>query len=327
MALDLTELPASVRKMWDAVVPPATELIVTAIAVTYLLDLLNLQRLERLVSLTATLLPQPHVQEVLRFYGLSSLIPIVVIVGIIVLSQATGRFLRWLGRYTPGKLVQNTTAMMCSTTSPHEFGSLWLYHPSLRSANGINTLNSIINEEVERSLRDPASHHRWRGAGWFRRQAERYSDRVLFLKGLIGVLVVLYAGWPFLASVGRRPTTRLLFVVLILACALLFYARLYVRAEYQYARQKIRAYLDWKDATTGSIPAMADDDWVRTSEAYEELSSKPWSKEVWDFRLWMPRDGAEPTLSILAAFKRFIVRNSRLLVDVVRKPFLQRKLG
>jgi hypothetical protein len=246
---DPTELPGAIRKAWDSIVPPLVELSVVSGVVLLLLPPTTAAQWKAIAP-TLAFLPPKNVQDVLSYYGLSTLLPLATLILVLLLAHVCGRLARFLGAFMPGRIVPNSTAHFRVAADDWTLRKLWVCHPDLHGINGLNTLNVIINEAAIRAHESSEGHHRLRSVFLSERRLDRYRDRVLFAKGLLAAAMVMWGATPMISPVDARPTTRLLQIVLLLLAWIVANTLWRIAGELQVTRQKISSYLDAKTSLT-----------------------------------------------------------------------------
>src|SRR5215813_3737850 len=176
-SLDVTALPSSIRRAWDAVVPPLVELLAMWLACAYLIGLPNTTRVISEWSSQAAILPSENIRAAISFYGLATLVPLAVIVCVFLLAHVVGQFARLVGNILPGYLIQNTTLALYQALKPWYLRRLWVCYPELTGANGLNTLDLLIDEAMERAAVDPNGHYLLKARYFTKTRLNRFRDR------------------------------------------------------------------------------------------------------------------------------------------------------
>jgi hypothetical protein len=309
MAFDFTELPTAIRKTWDAVVPPLSELALAAAVIIYLVGWRSANDAVAAALTPSRLLPSASMRPILNFYGVASLIPLAVLIGFLVLAHAVGRLVRWTGRLVPGYLVPNTTEQIYGVIDEWDLRRIWACHPDLDDVDGLNALNIIIDEEVARAATNPKGHHRLKSVAESQQFARRFKERVDFAKGLFIIAGLSWLLTPAIINGSPRPTDRVGITLVILMAWIFWNAVRYISAEQELARFKVYAYLGAKGSSLRGGGEPNPDDWERDRERIEILKQSQLKGEVWSFHLLRPGRRTSATRQLLVAFWRFASRS------------------
>ena len=288
MAFEFDDLPAAIRRGWDAIVPPIAELLAALSTVVYVAGSRELAQLSAISWSNLSLLPPQNIRDAITFYKLSAVAPLAAVIIVLVTAHATGRILRWIGRIVPGHLVVNTTNLFYVSVDKPTMGRLWVCHPDLDTRNGLNTLSTIIEEQVAIAADDPKGHPRLRGLRNAEMRSNRYSDRITFAKGLVILAIFAWLVTPDLTPHSTRPTGRLIIAVLATASWIFINTCLYVSATHRLMRTKIDSYLMVCSARLPNGGEPTQDDWVRTHKRWNSIKEWQLNDNPWTFSLCLP---------------------------------------
>lgn len=300
MTIDLDDLPNLAKRAWNAIIPPLWKFTLCVIAFTYVFGLHAIaQHLGTNVGWDS-MLPPPRAQKVLDFYGLTHLVPIASVLAWFFVMHGTDVIVRTVARVVPGQLTPSTTHLMLETTSEWTFHQLRRYHRTPSDIDGLNTLNTILEEEVDRASRDQNAFHRFRGVLWMRERAYQSALSAEFIKGIAVLCGAIWLAHPWLSDDVGRPTMRLLHALAVLVALYLFALRSRISLEHNYYRSRTYAYLSWKAATSDPrLDGTPDDSIVADCRLHQRLREEL-KEPVWMWWFWHT-NRQEPALHIWRA--------------------------
>jgi hypothetical protein len=324
--MDLSELPITIRKVWDATIPPLAELAIGIGTATYLVGFTWAVEHAHVLLERGTLLPSPRVQEALKFYNLSGVVPVLLFAALIASGQAFGRIVRTAARLLPGTFIPNSTTLVFLSAGDWYMRRLWVYHPALKSVNGLNTLDAIVEEEMRADELRPEPGQRFGGIRWARRRTADIRDRSTFAKGLvvlIGVAIAAATRWPPpLQGFRVRGVQALAVLFLILG----YLAQRRIRMESELAFSKVSAYLADRDRAAGQVVEPAMETWESDRKALEDLHKTLRPERAWSFALFPARNTSDH-FYFGRAVAMFAVDGIRRVSTAVRRPFRSDRVG
>jgi hypothetical protein len=305
--LDPAELPIVIRRAWDAIVPPILELCATFALVAYLLAPSTLQQVFQIPA-PADLLPSKDVRELVSYYGLSTLLPIATVMGLILLSNLHSRFVRAAGELIPGRLVPNTTFLFLLAADDSMLRQIWALHPGQHGANGVNTMNIVIDEAIVRANDGADGHHRLKYLQKYRTRLHRFTNRISFARGLVVVAIATWMCAPQLIEATKRPTQQLCAVLAVLVLWITINALWRISGELAFARNKIQSYLAMKSSLTGDGGEPKIENYSRDEKLIADLRKIDAQGNAWQFCLFPPRPKFRADWQLGRALLRFRIR-------------------
>jgi len=290
------------------------------LACAYLIGLPNTTRVISEWSSQAAILPSENIRAAISFYGLATLVPLAVIVCVFLLAHVVGQFARLVGNILPGYLIQNTTLALYQALKPWYLRRLWVCYPELTGANGLNTLDLLIDEAMERAAVDPNGHYLLKARYFTKTRLNRFRDRAAFAKGVLVIVFGLWVLWPLMFGQvfgNQRPTGRFGMIALMALGWITLNALWRIGAESEFARMKVSTFLavEGSKRPNGGEPESATG--VRDVQRCEDLEKTLGSKQVWSFTLFPV--AAPKILTVRALFSA--IRNFQIFVGLRFPPW------
>lgn len=267
----LKDLPGVVQRFWSGVAAPLFELAATVLVLALVFGL------DRVLPSNLAYAPQKggDLDRAIELYGLGVVIPIAFIIVLLGLAQANSWLLRTLGEVAPLKLERRRTVALARTGRFHELQLIWGHWPQIADIKG---LDAAIDAEVKQPSATGRAGRLLDDARALRRRADTIDSYAKFSVGLITVavaagLIASALGW------GRVDATRVLLVVVFGAAFLLFLTTNRIRAERDYANEKLEAVLNYLEARTHhpqGIPQLTTPQHATVTELRKSSTEPAW---------------------------------------------------
>ena len=250
--MNVSDIPGSVRTIWNAVIPPLFEL---AIASAVTLIVIGPNRIAEIVQIPdspSRLMPSENWKAVLDFYGVTTALPLVSFGIVLLVAYAMGTFVRFLGGLVPGALVPNSTFLLLQSVDEYDLVRLWGCHPEVED---LNTLNDIVTNAGRNSRKETEMNDLREAVKFSQDALGKLYDRARFAKGLLALVVLMCVITFFVNRFEWSAMFRAAIVAIAILICLLIIAQRRLRTESSFMRWKIQAYLRGKAMTTNlSMP-------------------------------------------------------------------------
>jgi hypothetical protein len=164
--------------------------------------------------------------------------------------------------------------------SDYELTQLWKYHPQITD---INALDDLVDATIRPDPASGSTSTILGGARFLLDRRSAFDNRLAFAKGLVGLSLAAWFVTLVLAGLPQIDPRRPVAVLAILFVAILFLATARIRAYREYATQKVRDFVHYKQATTSRETKL--DEPKHIADVLKTLRQDA-DKGIWTLRLW-----------------------------------------
>ncbi len=225
--MKINELPSTIERMWDFVIPSIMEALIAVLIVLFILGNSPLHAFLLFLAPYVSTLKNPEVIKLLSAYGIIKLLPFVLLFILFLIAYAFDKIAHLIGGLLPITLAWNHYGMMARNVSAFLVADIWKYYPNI---DNIPDLHRLIDERLARAKveKDPL----FATAIFLEKRFNKLHEHLNFLQFLTIQAVII----PFVGAFWLKADWQLLmYKSLGVTISILLIYALLVRQQFKYS--------------------------------------------------------------------------------------------
>ena len=240
--MTITDIPSSVERIWNFLVPPLVELTILIAVTIFLAGYAPVHSAFQNVAVAAkNVFGDPDLIRILDAYGVTKLAPFVLLFLLFFLAHTVHKVAYLIGGRVPVHVTWNWYAALVQNTSSYYIAEIWQYYPRVSS---VPDLDRLIDEKVQGAALE-GKDSAFRNALSHRNTFSKIHSYLAFVKFLlvwcVGISILRVATSDTFMSV----IPRLVFLIALLSVIFFLLVRKLVAVMEFYGSAKISAFVTW----------------------------------------------------------------------------------
>jgi hypothetical protein len=292
------DIYSGIQRVWEMLAPAFMQVFAVLLVTAVIVGPSATARWLGHLQFGHVLVPSGQLRKALTFYGVSTLLPVVLVFGVAFLASAFRRTAERIGSFIPGWLSHNTTLGLLTYADEGDLLRLIVEYRLVDKSNGVNQLDEWLDAQT---LDDLAKRKNTSASEFFKKRG-RYWGRFVFAKFLLSYTLVLFGIWFFIGGGSRGSLAlRTLGVLVVICCLAIVALANQVWAYHWYTYHKVRHALAAQLPKRGSVGAIHADDVGKVRRMFNAIRDSDSPPQVWKF-YWRPSADIESYRAVLASF-------------------------